>query len=535
MAAKGVAVPRPPIDIKALLSQRIEDGMDHLTSETQAKFRALEAEERLNDSRRGFFKALGLGAAAASGIGSAVFSPSAWAYGGPFAAAFGLDPSMTFMNIGTTGSTPIPVLKNLAANNAAIARDPTASFNTQDMRNIIAPGFGSDPFEIVMSFNTTDGMGKIVNGMQFSPGDEIITTNMEHGGGNSPMQITADRRGVVLRRAGIPTSDVYSDALMLARFQALRTPATKAIVFSSPIYLTGIRLPEKALALWAASQGIQSLCDGAHLPGMIAFDMHDSGLDFFAGSGHKWQCGPGQTGIMYVRNGTSAAPYTRSVTTGGVTSTLTIPGYANTTPLPPFWPSFGGYSGTPGTALAQGVRNPAHNIAATLMSHGNPSYPALRALQECCQLWDMWGRKTIEDYDLALAQYLRSRIAAIWGNRSMATPYDPSLPHHAQIALTSLNPFSTTPGMGYDYNADLTPAQATQQTTDSNNAVTTLRTVHRIGIRNTAVPHSLRSNPNANAAADAMSHPLRLSTHLFHATSDVDNLITALLATVPHP
>ena len=138
------------------------------------------------------------------------------------------------MNIGTTGSTPIPVLKNLAANNAAIARDPTLSFSTQDMRNIIAPGFGADPSEIVMSFNTTDGMSKILNGMVFSAGDEIITTNMEHPGGNSPMQITADRRGVVLKRVLLPTNDAYSDALVLARMQALLTSKTRAVVFSSP-------------------------------------------------------------------------------------------------------------------------------------------------------------------------------------------------------------------------------------------------------------------------------------------------------------
>jgi selenocysteine lyase/cysteine desulfurase len=510
--------------------------MSHQFSETQAKFKALEAQERLNESRRGFFKALGVGAAAASGVSAAVFSQSAWAYGGPFAAAFGLDPSRTFMNIGTTGSTPIPVLKNLAANNAAIARDPTLTFNTQDMRNIIAPGFGADPFELVMSFNTTDGMSKILNGMVFSPGDEIITTNMEHPGGNSPMQITADRRGVVLRRVNLPTNEVYSDATLLARFQALQTARTKAIVFSSPPFLTGIRLPEKTLALWAAANGIWSVHDGAHIPGMIAFDMHDSGLDFFAGAGHKWQCGPGQTGIMYVRNGTSPTPYTKTVTTAGVTSTITVPGYSNTTPLPPFWPTnSGAYTGAVGNPLAQGTRSAADNVAATLMSIGNPSYPALRALTECCQLWDMWGRKTIEDYDLALSQYLRSRLAAVWGNRCMGTPYDPSLPHHAQIALTSFNPFSTSAGIGYDYNADLSPAQATQQTTDSNNAVTALRTNHGIVIRNTAVPHSLRSNPNANAAADAQSHPLRISTHLFHSPADVDNLVTALLATVPHP
>lgn len=482
---------------------------------------------------------VGVSAAAASGLGGTLFTSPAFAYGGPFAAAFGLDPSKTFMNIGTTGSTPIPVQKNLAVNNAAIARDPTLTFDTQSMRNLIAPGFGADPFELVMSFNTTDGMSKILNGMQFAAGDEIITTNMEHPGGNSPMQITADRRGVVLRRVNLPTNEIYSDATVLARMQALLTPRTKAVAFSSPPYLTGIRLPEKLIAQWAASVGIWSVMDGAHIPGMIAFNMHDAGIDFFAGAGHKWQCGPGQTGIMYVRNGNTPSAYTRTVTTNGVQQTLTIPGYTNTTALPPFWPTIsGGYTGAAGTSLPGGARDPSQNIAATLMSIGNPSYPALRALQECCQLWDGWGRQTIENYDIALAQYLRSRIAAVWGNRSMATPYDANTPHHAQIALTSFNPFSRTAGIGFDYNAVLSGAEATAQTTASGNAVTALRNQNVI-VRNTALPHTLRSDPTRNAndvAANGpvtTSHPLRISTHLFHTTADVDRLVNALLATVP--
>ena len=504
-------------------------------SESQARDAALEAQERLHEGRRNFFKTLGVGATAASGIGAMLYSNPVLAYGGPYAAAFGLDPSRTFMNIGTTGSTPIAVLKNLAANNALIARDPTASFNTQDMRNIIAAGFGADPFEIVMSFNTTDGMSKIINGMQFSAGDEIISTNMEHPGGNSPMAITSDRRGVVVRRVNLPTGDSYSDATVLQRFQALLTNNTRAIVFSSPPYLTGIRLNEKQLCQWAASQGLMSVIDGAHGPGMLALNFHDMGCDFYAGAGHKWQCGPGQTGIMYVRNNNApAAPatYTKQVTINGATVTLTLPGYTNTTAMPAFWPTnSGGYSQTPGSALQGGIRDATDNIAATLMSIGNPSYPALRALQECCQMWDSWGRQNIENYIVALAQYLRSRLAGIWGNQCMATPYDASTPNHARIALTSFNPFSA----GADYNRVLSAAEATAQTTASNNAVATLRDTHNVVVRNTAVPHTLRGNPTQNADAATSSHPLRISTHLFHNTADVDNLVAKLQLTVPVP
>lgn len=496
----------------------------------------LQRARKLNASRRKFFRTVGAGSVAASSAGALLTPLEAMAYGGPYAKAFALDGRARFMDIGTTGSTPREVLKNLERNNTAVARDPRLTFSTQEMRNTIAAGFGADPNEIVMSFNTTDGMSKIFAGCQFNPGDEIISTNMEHPGGNSPMGITRDRRGIVIRRVGLPTNDAYSDAEVLARFAALVTANTKAIMFSSPPFLTGVRLPEKMLCQWAAGMGLISIIDGAHGPGMINLNLHDIGCDFYAGAGHKWQCGPGQTGIMYVRNNFApAAPqtYTKNVTlVGGVPATLTLPGYTNTTPLPTFYPTItDDYSGAPGSTLAGGVRNPLHNVAAQLMSIGNPSYPALRALQECCSTWDAWGRQNIENYIVGLAQYLRARLVLIWGPRCLAAPYDANTPSFARVALTSFNPFSP----GFDYNADLTPAQASAQTSASNAAVTALREQFGIVVRNTKVPHSLRSNSVVNASSDTTSQPLRISTHLFHRAADVDELVDALLQVVPRP
>lgn len=498
-----------------------------------------EKAEIVSEARRDFFKVFGVGAVAASGVGGALFSPEAWAYGGPYASAFMLDRSRLFMNIGTTGSTPREVIRNIIDNTKDIARDPRTTFSTQEMRNTIAAGFGADPNEVVMSFNTTDGMSKIMAGLVLQPGDEILTTNMEHPGGNGPMAISADRTGAVLKRVNLPTNDAYSDDEVLARFEALRTDKTKVIVFSSPPYLTGIRLPEKRLCEWAANNGIISVIDGAHGIGMINLDFHDMGVDFYAGAGHKWQCGPGQTGILYIRNNFApAAPdtYTKDVTVvGGAMRTLTLPGYANTTPLPAFFPTISAaYSGAPGSNLAKGVRAPTQNVALTMMSIGNPSYPALRALQECCTLWDQWGRQAIEDYIVSLAQYLRGRLVQIWGPRSLAAPYDPTAGNYARVALTSFNPFSP----GFDYNADLSPAEAAAQTTQSGNAVTALRENQGIVVRNTNAPHSLRSDETQNAIATSggtSSRPLRISTHLFHKSRDIDKLINALLLEVPHP
>ena len=171
--------------------------------------------DKLGQGRRNFFKRIGVGSVAA-GAASALAPLEALAYGGPYSQSFVLDDSTTFMNIGTTGSTPREVLKNLDKNNTLVARDPRTSFNTQEMRNQIAKGFGADPNEIVMSFNTTDGMSKILGGIPWQAGDEIITTNMEHGGGNSPMQLQVDRRGVV--PFGVPIAASLIGVVLLRNF-----------------------------------------------------------------------------------------------------------------------------------------------------------------------------------------------------------------------------------------------------------------------------------------------------------------------------
>ena len=150
-------------------------------------------------------------------------------------------------------------------------------------------------------------------------------------------------------------------------------------------------------------------------------------------------------------------------------------------------------------------------------------------------MWDSWGRQNIENYVVALAQYLRARLVGIWGSRCLAAPYDPMTPHFARTGLTGFNPFSP----GFDFNAVLTVAQATAQTATSTAAVAALRE-QGIVVRNTNCPHSLRGNPSMNADSTTVgqmtsSHPLRISTHLFHRSQDIDKLVNALLAVVPHP
>ena len=77
---------------------------------------------------------------------------------------------------------------------------------------------------------------------------------------------------------------------------------TRAIFFSSPLWPNGQRLPERRIAALAQEAGAITVADGAHYGGMIEPRLDETGVDFWAISGDKWQCGPGGTGILYIRN-----------------------------------------------------------------------------------------------------------------------------------------------------------------------------------------------------------------------------------------
>jgi selenocysteine lyase/cysteine desulfurase len=530
-----------------------EKKMSLSPSLAKAKDAVDEAAEKVREGRREFMKLIGAGsasfAAASAGLaraanGDAATDEMSAMLGGsekllgassPYASAWKFAPGLLYMQIGQTGATPKQAVDDFYANYQDIASTPQAyTFGQQGWLNAVAPGFGADPTELTFSFSTTDGLNRIMYGLEWQPGDELITSNMEESAGISVQGILADRYGVVIKQANVPTNDAYTEDEMFNRLTALKTAKTKAIMFSAIMYLTGTRLPEKRLCMWAAQNGIISIVDGAHLPGMVNIDLHDMGCDFMSGAGHKWQCGPGQTGIMYVRNGFTDKAYTRTI--GGVD--MPMKGYSNTTPLPKFWPVNAQNYVSGGTnALQKGARDPSQNVGVFLQSVGNGSRPSQATLAEVCQLWDKWGRSAIEDYIVSLAQFVRANIVAVWGPKVLSVPYDPTgAAHVGRTGLTAFNPFAPN----FDFNADITTAQSTANATAASTAVTQIKAQNNIVIVTRNTPHTLRSNPalSANVTSGAnkiSSTSLRVSTHLFHSPRDVVRVVDALINLVPVP
>ena len=215
-----------------------------------------------------------------------------------------------YLNNGTVGSSPRPVLKAIfdAYNDSErmAQNEPEdypiwgyASWN--EYRDPLAEFIGCKRDEIALLRNATEANSYIANGVDLKAGDEVLITDQEHPGGEHPWDLRAKRYGIVLKKVTLP-KPVQNAAAVLQLFNDAITPKTRVMFFSHITTVTGVVLPAKELCALARSKGILSAVDGAHVTGMMKLNVHDLGCDMYTSSPHKWLQAPKGTGFLYVRD-----------------------------------------------------------------------------------------------------------------------------------------------------------------------------------------------------------------------------------------
>ena len=215
-----------------------------------------------------------------------------------------------YLNNGTVGSSPAPVLRAVFDGYNTTERmdqqDPEdypiwgyAAWN--EFRDPLAEFVGCKRDEIALLRNATEANSYIANGIDMHAGDEVLMTDQEHPGGEHPWNLRAKRYGVVVKKVALP-KPVKDANQVLNLFNDAITPRTCVMFFSHITTATGVVLPAKELCALARSKGVLSAVDGAHVVGMMRLNLHDVGCDLYSSSPHKWLQAPKGSGFLYVRN-----------------------------------------------------------------------------------------------------------------------------------------------------------------------------------------------------------------------------------------
>ena len=212
-----------------------------------------------------------------------------------------------YLNAGWSGPLSLPVVEAMQRRTDLEATyGPTAKIANEDksaltarLREASARMLGADADEIAITGNTTEGVNIAVNGVALKPGDRVVTTSVEHGGGMIPAYWTRKKYGTEVAIVPIEAGD--GPGAILERFDQALSPAASLVILSEISYSTGGLLPLAEITRLAHARGATVVVDGAQTAGHLPIDAHALGIDAYAVPSHKWLCGPDGLGMLYVR------------------------------------------------------------------------------------------------------------------------------------------------------------------------------------------------------------------------------------------
>lgn len=151
-----------------------------------------------------------------------------------------------------------------------------------------------DADEVALLGPTSLGLSLVANGLEWNPGDEIVTYLDDYPANVYPWKNLEEKgvKVVYLRptETGRITPELVKDAI---------SPNTKLLALASCHFLTGWRLDVEAIGEIAREHQVLFCLDAIQTVG--AFPTWAKHVDFLSADAHKWMLGPMTAGIFYVQ------------------------------------------------------------------------------------------------------------------------------------------------------------------------------------------------------------------------------------------
>jgi isopenicillin-N epimerase len=217
-----------------------------------------------------------------------------------------LDPAVTFLNHGSFGACPIPVLEVQQQLRHRLERQPLQFFDhdfeplLDQARDRLAEFVGADSLDLVFVPNATTGVNAVLRSLSFSPDDELLTTNQEYNACRNALNFVAERSGAKIVVANVPYP-IESPQQVIESVLKEVSEKTRLVLIDHVTSQTGLVLPIAPLIQEFRDRGIDTLVDGAHAPGMVPLDLKALGATYYTGNCHKWMCSPKGAAFLYVQ------------------------------------------------------------------------------------------------------------------------------------------------------------------------------------------------------------------------------------------
>jgi selenocysteine lyase/cysteine desulfurase len=315
---------------------------------------------------------------------------------------FLMPPDLGVMNAANLCPSPVAVIDAMVTATKDIDRDPSfpnrvkMAEGKESVRRLAAEFLRVTPEEIILARNTSEANNLVSSGLELGPSDEVLLFSDNHPSNLEAWKTKAKRFGYTVKIVD-QVNPHPGDEYYLEAFTRQMTERTKVLGFTHLTSTVGDLLPAKELCQRARERGVLTLVDGAQSLGLMDVDLADMQPDFYAGSGHKWPCGPKEVGVLYVNKRAQSR----------------------------VWPSI--VSAYPGAV----------GLSKTFESFGQRDEPAIIALGEALRFQTKLGRPAIQARARELAEALLAGLRKIDGVK-LWTHADPA----RSVAVVSFQPGS---------------------------------------------------------------------------------------------
>ena len=224
----------------------------------------------------------------------------------PHAALWSLNPDIDYLNHGSFGACPLAVLQYQAALRTELEREPvdflvrSLPARLDDARRRLALFLGAEPQDLAFVANATMGVNAVLRSLNFTAGDEILTTSHVYAACHKTLRYVAERSGARIVMAPLPFPLDSAEQVVAAVLAAV-TPRTRLALLDHVTSPTALILPIERLVAELDARGIDTLVDGAHAPGMVPLTLTSLGAAYYTGNCHKWLCAPKGAAFLHVR------------------------------------------------------------------------------------------------------------------------------------------------------------------------------------------------------------------------------------------
>lgn len=217
-----------------------------------------------------------------------------------------LDREITFLNHGSFGACPIPVLNRQRELVEDLEREPVTFMvrelesRIDEAREALGRFIGADGEGLAFVPNATAGVNAVLRSLRFGHGDELLTTDQEYNACRNVVDLVAEMSGAKVVVAEVPFPLRNPEEIIDAILGEV-TPRTRLALLDHVSSQTALVFPVEEIVSRLRERGVEVLIDGAHAPGMLPLDVRSIGAAFYTANAHKWLCAPKGAAFLWVR------------------------------------------------------------------------------------------------------------------------------------------------------------------------------------------------------------------------------------------